>query len=64
MAFNFDVDPKVLAAIVVGGIIILSALWPSKRTMDLPSPPGYPYVGNLLQLGQDHAMTYADWAKK
>lgn len=36
----------------------------SKPRLTLAGPKGYPYVGNLFQLGPDHALTYEQWAKK
>ncbi|KAJ1033125.1 hypothetical protein NDA13_001123 [Ustilago tritici] len=32
--------------------------------INLPGPRGWPYVGNLFQLGEDAAQTYYKWCKK
>lgn len=32
--------------------------------INLPGPRGWPYVGNLFQLGEDAAQTYYKWSKK
>lgn len=55
--------------IVVGGALVVLILWLSNRTdvpfiKHLPSVPGPPIVGNLVQLGAEQPRRLAELSKK
>jgi phenylacetate 2-hydroxylase len=56
----------VASAILLACIALVQLLFRSEqpRIPNLPEIPGWPVVGNLLQLGTDHAAVCMQWAKK
>lgn len=59
-------SPRELAVVVALALVLVpfaySLVKPSK--IKLPGPRGWPYVGNLFQVGEDAAQTYYKWSKK
>lgn len=51
-----------LSATLVVGHILYTAV--KRPKINLPGPRGWPYVGNLFQLGEDAAQTYYKWSKR
>jgi hypothetical protein len=56
----------VASAVLLACIALVQLLFRSEqpRIPGLPEIPGWPVVGNLLQLGTDHAAVCMQWAKK
>jgi phenylacetate 2-hydroxylase len=51
---------------LLAGFILYNAFFKSEqaRIKGLPEVPGYPIVGNLVQLGSEHALQCKQWAEK
>ena len=61
-SLHLDLSWPVVAAVAA---LALGMYWrQSQGRIRLPGPRGYPIVGNLLQLGEDHAQTYLAWSKQ
>lgn len=56
----------VASAIFLVGFVLIQLLFKTEqaRIKGIPEIPGWPIVGNLLQLGSDHAAVCMKWAEK
>jgi hypothetical protein len=56
----------VASAILVAAFVLTQLLFKTEQAMvqGIPEIPGWPIVGNLLQLGSDHAAVCMKWAEK
>ena len=56
----------VVSAILLASYVITQLLFRTEQSKikGLPEIPGWPIVGNLLQLGSDHAAVCMKWAEK
>ena len=56
----------VASAILVAAFVLTQLLFKTEqaRVQGIPEIPGWPIVGNLLQLGSDHAAVCMKWAEK
>ena len=50
----------------LAALILMQLLFETEhpKIKGIPEIPGWPIVGNLLQLGSDHAAVCMEWAKK
>ena len=53
-----------LAIVLVLAILQFLSKTEQPRIKGIPEVPGWPVVGNLLQLGSDHAAVCMKWAAK
>ena len=56
----------VASAVLLACVVLVQLVFKCEqpRIVGLPEIPGWPIVGNLLQLGSDHAAVCMEWAKK
>ncbi|PWN53131.1 putative cytochrome P450 monooxygenase/Phenylacetate hydroxylase [Violaceomyces palustris] len=58
-----SLDTNVLLVLVTVGVVLIVSSLNTGGKIKLPGPRPWPVVGNLLQIGEDAAITYAEWAK-
>lgn len=56
----------VASAIFLAGFVLMQLLFKTEQAKikGIPEIPGWPIVGNLVQLGTDHAGVCMKWAEK